>query len=306
MKIVFLGTPDFAVKPLEAILKSNHQVLAVVTQPDKPVGRKGVITPCDVKVYAQSMGVKTLAYNKIRLEGVEELKSLNPDIMVTCAYGQILSKEILDIPPLGVINIHASLLPKYRGASPIHYAILSGETETGITIMKTDVGIDTGDIISQQKIDILDNETCGELFDRLSVIGADLLIKTLPEIMEGKARFIKQDDEKATYTKIIDKQMAKIDWTKSAKDIVNQVRAFNPMPTAFTMFEGNPFKIYEAIECDLAGEVGKVIKADKSLVIGCGERSVELRVVQKAGGKPMNINDFLRGNKILVGEDFCK
>ncbi len=306
MRIIYLGTPDFAQKPLEKLIENGYDVVAVITNKDKPVGRKQILTAPPVKQLALSKGIKVLQYDKIRLEGVEDLKALKPDLMITCAFGQILSKEILDIAPLGVINIHASLLPKYRGASPIHFAILNGETETGITIMKTDVGIDTGDIISQEKIDILDGETCGELFDRLSILGAALLIKTLPSIIENKAKFIKQDDENASYTKIIDKQMAKIDWTKSAKEVVCQIRAFNPMPTAFTMFEGNPFKIYKAIESDLSGEAGKVIKADNSLVIGCGEKSVELKIVQKAGGKPMNIGDFLRGNKISVGEDFGK
>ena len=306
MRIVYLGTPDFAEKPLEKLIENGYDVVAVITNKDKPVGRKQILTAPPVKKLALAYGIQVLQYDKIRVEGVEDLKALKPDLMITCAFGQILSKEILDIPPLGVINIHASLLPKYRGASPIHFAILNGETETGITIMKTDIGIDTGDIIAQEKIDILDGETCGELFDRLSVLGAELLIKTLPSILDKSAKFVKQDDESASYTKIIDKQMANIDWTKSAKDVVNQVRAFNPMPTAFTIFEGNPFKIHQAVECDLAGQVGKVIKADNSLVIGCGEKSVELKIVQKAGGKPMNIGDFLRGNKISVGEEFGK
>ncbi len=306
MRIIYLGTPDFAEKPLESLIENGYDVVAVITNKDKPVGRKQILTAPPVKKLALSHGIKVLQYDKIRVEGIEDLKALKPDLMITCAFGQILSKEILDIAPLGVINIHASLLPKYRGASPIHYAILNGEKKTGITIMKTDVGIDTGDIISQEKIDILDGETCGELFNRLSIVGAELLIKTLPSIIDGTARFIKQDDEKATYTKIINKQMAKIDWNCTAKDIVNKVRAFNPMPSAFATFEDNPFKIYEAKECDLVGEVGKVLRADDKLVIACKDKSVELKIVQKAGGKPMNASDFLRGNKILVGEEFGK
>ena len=306
MRIIYLGTPDFAERPLESLIENGYDVVAVVTNKDKPVGRKQILTAPPVKELALRHGIKVLQYDKIRVEGVDDLKELKPDLMITCAFGQILSKEILDIAPLGVINIHASLLPKYRGASPIHFAILNGETETGITIMKTDVGIDTGDIIAQEKIDILQGETCGQLFDRLSVLGADLLIKTMPSIVDKSAKYIKQDDKKATLTKIINKQMAKIDFNASASDVVNQVRAFNPMPTAFTMFEGNPFKVYEAVECDLVGEAGKVLKADTSLVIGCKDKSVEFKVIQKAGGKPMNASDFLRGNKIIVGEDFCK
>ena len=188
MKIVYLGTPNFAVAPLMRLIESKkNNIVAVVTNNDKPVGRKGIITPPPVKVLAQKYNIPVYQYDKIRVEGVEDLKNLKPDIMITCAFGQILSKEILDIPRFGVMNIHASLLPKYRGASPIHYAILNGETETGITIMKTDVGIDTGDILISEKIKIGDAETCGELFDRLSNLGADLIEKALDLILDGSA-----------------------------------------------------------------------------------------------------------------------
>lgn len=305
MRIIYLGTPDFAVKPLLKLIENGYNVVAVVCNNDKPVGRKQVLTPPPVKTVALQNNIPCYQYDKIRVEGVEDLKLLKPDLMVTCAFGQILSQEILDIPRLGVINIHASILPKYRGASPIHYAILNGETKTGITIMKTDIGIDTGDIIMQEEIDILEKQTMGELFESLSVLGADLIVKALPSIIDGSCNFIKQDDKKATHTKIIKKEMAKIDWNNTAENIVNQIRAFNPSPVAFTTFENNPFKIYEAEVCSLKGEVGKVLKADKQLVIGCKDGSVSLKVVQKAGGKPMNIADFLRGAKLNVNEDFC-
>ena len=305
MRIIYLGTPDFAVKPLLKLIENGYNVVAVVCNNDKPVGRKQVLTPPPVKTVALQNNISCYQYDKIRVEGVEDLKSLNPDLMVTCAFGQILSQEILDIPRLGVINIHASILPKYRGASPIHYAILNGEQKTGITIMKTDIGIDTGDIIMQEEIDILEKQTMGELFESLSVLGADLIVKALPRIIDGSCTFIKQDEKKATHTKIIKKEMAKIDWNNDAKDIVNQIRAFNPSPVAFTTFENNPFKIYEAEVCSLKGGVGKILKADNQLVIGCKDSSVSLKVVQKAGGKPMNIADFLRGAKLNVNEDFC-
>ena len=239
-------------------------------------------------------------FNKL----IEDLKALKPDIMITCAFGQILSEEILNIPKLGVINIHASLLPEYRGASPIHYAILDGKNKTGITIMKTDVGIDTGDIILQKEIDINDDETCGELFDRLSVLGAQCIIEALPNIINGSAKYIKQEESRATLTKIIKKEMAKIEWNNSADKIYNQIRAFNPAPVAFATFQGQPFKIYSAKVVSISGEPGKVIKADDELIVGCGEKSLSLVKVQKAGGKPMDIKDFLRGNKLSVGEDF--
>ena len=305
MRIIYLGTPDFAVKPLLKLIENGYDVVAVVCNHDKPVGRKQVLTPPPVKVVALENNIPCYQYDKIRVEGVEDLKALKPDLMVTCAFGQILSQEILDIPRLGVINIHASLLPKYRGASPIHYAILNGESKTGITIMKTDIGIDTGDIIMQEEIDIPEKQTMGELFESLSVLGAELIIKALPSIIDETCVFTKQDDKIATLTKIIKKEMAKIDWNNNAKDIVNQIRAFNPAPVAFTTFENNPFKIYEAEVCSLKGQVGKILKADKELVIGCKDGSVALKVVQKAGGKPMNIADFLRGAKLNENGDFC-
>ena len=303
MRIVYLGTPDFAVEPLKLLIENGYNVIAVVTNRDKPVGRKQVLTAPPVKQFALENNISVFQYDKIRVEGVENLKQLNPDIMITCAFGQILSKEILDIPKYGVINIHASLLPKYRGASPIHFAILNGETKTGITIMKTNEGVDTGDIIYQEELEIKENETCGELFDRLSILGANCLIKTLPSIFDKTAKYTVQDDEKATFSKIIRKEMAKIDWNDSAKNIVNKIRAFNPAPIAYATFENNPFKIYSAQISSLKGNVGEILKADKELVIGCADGSISLNVVQKAGGKMMNIADFLRGNKLAVGEE---
>ena len=304
MRIVYLGTPDFAVKPLEKLLDNNYNVVAVITNKDKPVGRKQILTAPPVKQTALEHDLKVLQYDKIRVEGVEDLKALKPDLLITCAFGQILSKEIIDIAPLGVINIHASLLPKYRGASPIHFAILNGEKKTGITIMKTDEGIDTGDIIYSEELDILENETCGSLFERLSVLGADTLIKVLPSILNKSAKFIKQNDNDATFTKIIKKEMAKIDWNNTAENIVNQVRAFNPSPIAFATYLDMPFKVYEAQINDLKGNAGQVLKADENLIIGCGDVSVSLLKVQKAGGKPLEIKEFLRGNKFAVGEEF--
>ena len=239
------------------------------------------------------------------MEGLNDLRNLNPDLMITCAFGQILSQEIIDLPKFGVINIHASLLPKYRGASPIHYALMSGEKQTGITIMKTDIGIDTGDMIMQKSLEILPDETCGELFYRLSNLGAELLMEALPSIENGTARFIKQDENEATFTKIIRKEMAKIDWSESAEDICNKIRAFNPAPIAYCDFEGNPFKIYSAKVVDMTGNSGKILSADNGLVIACGRKALSLLKVQKAGGKPMDIKDFMRGAKLTVNEDFC-
>ena len=304
MRILYLGTPDFAVKPLERLVENGANVVAVVTNKDKPVGRKQILTPPPVKQFALEHGIPVYQYDKIRIEGVMDLKNLAPDIMITCAFGQILSQEILDIPKLGVINIHASLLPAYRGASPIHYAILNGESKTGITIMKTDIGIDTGDIILQKSIDIGENETCGELFDKLSVLGANCIIDALSLIKNGKANYVKQEESKATFSKIIKKEHAKIDWEDTAESNFNKVRAYNPSPVAFCSFFGEPFKIYQAKVCDLTGKPAEILKADNQLVIGCGDKSLSLLKVQKAGGKPMLIQDFLRGNKLQVGGIF--
>lgn len=302
MKVVFLGTPDFAVLPLKAVCETKGvEVAAVICNKDKPVGRKQVLTAPPVKVIAESLGIPVFQYDKIRVEGVDDLKRLAPDLMITCAFGQILSQEILDIPKHGVINIHASLLPKYRGASPIHYAILNGEKTTGITIMKTDIGIDTGDILLQKSLQIGDNETCGELFERLSVLGAECIKDALSLIMQNSAVYTPQIESKATFTKIITKEQARIDWTKSADDIVNLVRAFNPAPVAFTTLNGEPFKIYSAEKCDITGNAGEILFADKTLIVGAGEKSVSLLKVCKAGGKPMQISDFLRGNKLSTG-----
>ena len=302
MKVVFLGTPDFAVLPLKAVYETQGvEVAAVICNKDKPVGRKQVLTAPPLKVIAESLGIPVFQYDKIRVEGVDDLKRLAPDLMITCAFGQILSQEILDIPKHGVINIHASLLPKYRGASPIHYAILNGEKTTGITIMKTDIGIDTGDILLQKSLQIGDNETCGELFERLSVLGAECIKDALSLIMQNSAVYTPQIESKATFTKIIKKEQARIDWTKSADDIVNLVRAFNPAPVAFTTLNGEPFKIYSAEKCDITGNAGEILFADKTLIVGAGEKSVSLLKVCKAGGKPMQISDFLRGNKLSTG-----
>lgn len=305
MNIIYLGTPDFAVLPLIKIIESNkHNVIAVVTNPDKPVGRKGIITPPPVKVVAQKYNIPVYQYDKIRFEGVDDLKRLNPDIMVTCAFGQILSKEILDIPKFGVVNIHASLLPKYRGASPIHYAILNGEKETGVTIMKTDVGIDTGDMILSRKIEINNDETCGELFERLSVLGAELIVEALPKIFDGSVDYIKQDDNLASHTKIFTKQDALIDWNDTAENIFNKIRAFNPAPIAYCMYKNEPFKIHKAKIIDMNGKASEIISANNELIIACKKGALSLLTVQKAGGKVMDIKDFLRGNKLSKGELF--
>lgn len=306
MKILFLGTPDFAVKPLIEILSlgSPFEVIGVVTNKDKPVGRKKVLTPPPVKVEALKNNLPVFQYDKIRLEGVEDLKKLNPDIIVTCAFGQILSQEILNIPKYGVINIHASLLPKYRGASPIQHAILNGEKETGVTIMQTVMEVDAGDILLQEKLQILDNETSGELFERLSVLGSEMVKKALVLIKNGNAKYTAQDKDKATFTKMIKKEHALINWENTSEEIFNKIRAFNPSPICFTFYNGQPLKIYSAKLSNGSGTPGEIKTCEKYLEVACGKGSIIVEKVQKAGSSAMNIADFLRGNKLQKGGHF--
>ena len=306
MRLVFLGTPDFAVKSLEAIANSRHEVLAVVTQPDRPVGRKAVLTPSPVKVCAEKLGIKVLQYNKIRQEGVDDLRALAPDIMVTCAFGQILSQEILDIAPHGVINVHGSLLPKYRGAAPIQYAVINGDKETGVTIMQTEAGIDCGDILAVEKVPVGENETAGELFDRLADLGAALIVKTLDDIEKGGVTPVKQDESHATYVKMIDKSASVIDFSKSAKEVKNFVLGMNPWPVARTTLKCKILKIYrcEVADVDYSGTIGEVIAADdkKGLIVKCGVGAVKITELQAEGGKRLAASEFLRGRNIEKGD----
>lgn len=306
MRIVFLGTPDFAVKPLENIIENGYNVVAAVTNPDKPVGRKQTITACPVKETALRHGIPVYQYTKIRNEGVEDLKALKPDLMVTCAFGQILSQEILDIPTIGTINIHASLLPKYRGSSPIQWAIINGEKVTGITIMFTDVGVDTGDIILQDELQIEDTDTAGTLFDKLSVLGSKSVIKAIEAIETGTYTRTKQDETKATHTKFFNKESGLLDFNKTADEIVNLVRGLNPWPVAYFMYKGEKIQVYSAENKNSVynAEPGTVVSADKKtgLIVNVNGGSVRLNTLKKSGGKLMSDTDFLNGNRILPGE----
>ncbi|HCY52218.1 MAG TPA: methionyl-tRNA formyltransferase [Clostridiales bacterium] len=306
MRIVFLGTPDFAVKPFENIIENGYNVVAAITNPDKPVGRKQTITACPVKETALRHGIPVYQYTKIRNEGVEDLKALKPDLMVTCAFGQILSQEILDIPTIGTINIHASLLPKYRGSSPIQWAIINGEKVTGITIMFTDVGVDTGDIILQDELQIEDTDTAGTLFDKLSVLGSRSVIKALEAIETGTYTRTKQDETKATHTKFFNKESGLLDFNKTADEIVNLVRGLNPWPVAYFMYKGEKIQVYSAENknSDYNAEPGTVVSADKKtgLIVNVNGGSVRLKTLKKSGGKLMPDTDFLNGNRILPGE----
>ena len=303
MKIIYLGTPDFAVEPLKKIIESGFEVVAVVSQPDRPVGRKREILPTPVKATAMQYNIPVYQFEKIRNE-YEVLKTLNADIMITCAYGQILTREVLDITPKGVYNIHASLLPKYRGASPIQSCILNGDKETGVTVMKTDIGVDTGDIVLTAKTEIAPQETAGELFDRLSIIGGEVIVEALKLIEKGEQTFTSQNEAEATHCKMINKADCVIDFTLSAEQIVNKIRALNPAPIAYTKFNGKNLKIYKAEQVLVQGESGVVLQADKNsgLIIGCGENAIKVIELQEEGGKRMSAFDFVLGRKLKQGD----
>ena len=303
MNIVFMGTPDFAVPSLEALAAdSRFNVSAVYTQPDKPVGRKHILTPPDVKVCAEKLGLVVRQPETMRSpEVADELRALAPDVIVVIAYGKILPKEILDIPRICCVNIHGSLLPKLRGAAPIQRAVIEGERITGITSMRMDVGLDTGDMIGVLETKILPDETAGELFDRLAQAAPDLLIDTLLSLENGTAEFTKQDDSASTYAKPLLKEEAKIDWLQSAQTIHNKVRGMNPWPVAFTEYKGKKLKVYATKLLDQKGDPGEVISLDPP-VIACGEGAVELLSVQLEGKKQMSAADFFRGQRTEKGE----
>lgn len=312
MKIIFLGTPEFAIPSLEKLLKSRHEIIAVVTQPDKPQGRGNKLTPPPVKIFAMQNNIPCYQFRKISREGVEELSSLKPDIMITAAYGQILSQAIIDIPKYGIINIHGSILPKYRGASPVQTAVINGDTETGITIMQTDIGLDTGDILSMQKTYIDENETSGELMNRLAELGSDLLLPTLDQIESGEITRIKQQHADENITKKIKKEDCLINWNKSAKQIKCLILGTNPDPISRTILNGEVIKIYRAkiaenIENDKYATPGTIIEpssAKAGVFVQCGQGVIEILEAQFPGGKVLTGKQLFGGRKFAVNMAF--
>ncbi len=307
MDIVFMGTPDFAEKSLEAIYNEGFNIKAVVTNPDKPKGRGMKLIPSPVKEFAISKNLKVLQPIKIRNneEFINEIKSLNPDVICVVAYGKILPKELLALPKLGAVNVHGSLLPKYRGAAPIQWSVINGEKTTGVTTIYMDEGMDTGDIILKEEVTIGDSETTGELWDRLAVIGGKLLIKTLDKIADGTAPRKPQEND-FTLAPILTKQDSEINWKeKNAKQIKNLVRGLNPIMGAFCILNGKKLKFWkvEAIEDNeesVNKTPGEILIQDskKGLFIKAKEGIVSVIEIQGENGKKMSINDFLRGNKI--------
>ncbi len=312
MKIVFMGTPEFAAAALDALIKAGHEITAVVTQPDKPRGRGRQLMAPPVKELALAHGIPVLQPVKIkRPEEIAKLKKYPADVYVVAAFGQILSQEILDIPRYGCLNIHASLLPKYRGAAPIQWCILNGESMTGVTIMQMDAGLDTGDMLTKAEVPILDTDTAESLEEKLMQAGAELIVKTLPMVEEGSIHPEKQG-ECPFYAKLLDKQMGQVDFTaQSAKEINLLVRGLFPWPTAYTTFKGKTLKLLEAkvVSSDLYEQYGKgfvpgqICKKEKdSLYVCCKEGILQLKKVQLEGKKAMPVLDFLLGNPVAEGE----
>lgn len=300
LNIIFMGTPEFAVPSLQALIDSEHNVVCVVCQPDRPSGRGRKLTPPPVKVLAEKHSIPVLQPEKVRTdEFFEQLRSFKPEVICVTAYGRIIPPNILELPKYGCVNAHASLLPKYRGAAPINWAIINGEKTTGITTMLMDEGMDTGDMLLKKEIEISEDDTSIELNEKLSRIGAELLIETIKMGQNDEITPIKQNDDDATMAPIIKKDVGKIDWSRSAEDIRNLIRGTQPWPGAFTSYEGKNLKIFKASVENNSGNPGEIITSDKDkLVIGCGNKSLSIEELQIEGGKRLKVSDFLRGNKL--------
>lgn len=308
MRIVFMGTPDFAVGSLQALCESGkHEILAVVTQPDRPKGRGNKLLQTPVKEYALEQGLTVYQPQKVKNpEFVELLHELQPELIVVAAFGQFLSKEILELPKYGCINVHASLLPKYRGAAPIQYAIIKGEKESGVTIMQMDIGMDTGAMLDKVVVPIAENTTMGELHDALREQGATLLLQVIDKIAAGTAVAEPQDDAQATYATLLDRSMEHIDWSKTAQEVHNLIRGFNPAPSTFTKLpNGKSLKIWGSKITDKSSTAaaGTVIETGKhSFFVACGEGVLEITEVQPESKKRMPAQVFLNGRGVQEGD----
>ena len=310
MKIVYAGAPAFSVAPLKSMLEAGFEVCAVLTQPDKPVGRKAVLTPTPLKAFAAECGIPVLDFPKVR-EHVAELSAVGADCMVTCAYGQILTAEVLAAFSLGVYNIHASLLPRWRGASPIQHALLAGDEVTGITVMRTDVGLDTGDMLLVRKTAIDPDDTAETLAAKLSLLGGECIVEALRDLAAGTAVFVPQPEAGVTLCKKIRKEECAVDFRKTPQEVCDLIRAMNPAPLAYAYLRGAPVNLYFAVPApaEEAGgaQAGEVVRADKTgIYVRTGEGVVKVLELQAAGGKRMRAADFVNGRKIAVGDVLCK
>lgn len=311
MRVIFMGTPDFSVGTLEAIIEAGHEVVLVVTQPDKPKGRGNEIAYSPVKECALAHGIEVFQPVRIKeADNVEYLRKYNPDIIIVVAFGQILPQSILDMAKYGCINVHASLLPKYRGAAPIQWAVINGEEITGVTTMRMDIGVDTGDMIAKREVRLAEDETGGSLFDKLAKVGAQLLVETMDMIADGTAQYIPQDHSVATHTSMITKEFGEIDWSKSAKEIECLIRGLNPWPSAYTFLDTKMLKIWKAAvvkEEDIPEnpenkEPGTVVAVTReSIYVKTGDGLLALLEVQLQGKKRMACDAFLRGYHVEEG-----
>ncbi|WP_188454440.1 methionyl-tRNA formyltransferase [Virgibacillus oceani] len=297
-RIVFMGTPDFSVPILQSLIHSAYEVVLVVTQPDRPKGRKKILTPPPVKVEALNNQIPVFQPEKLKNE-FQEILSYKPDLIVTAAYGQLLPNELLTAPEFGCINVHASLLPELRGGAPIHYAILQGKKETGITIMYMVEKLDAGDILSQQRVPIESDDHVGTLHDKLSAAGSDLLMETLPDLFTRSIIPVKQDENKATFASNIKRDQERMDWNRPNDELYNQVRGLHPWPVAFTAYQEKPMKIWwaEMDNTTYDGSPGEIVQVDKtSFIVVCGnKKGLRITEIQPAGKKRMTVSDFLRG-----------
>ena len=306
MKIVFMGTPDFAETVVDEVYKAGHEIVLCVCQPDKPVGRSGKLAPPPVKRWAVEHGIPVFQPERIkRPEAVEELRKYDAQMFLVAAFGQILSKEILDMPEFGCVNVHASLLPKYRGAAPIQWAVINGDEYSGVTTMQMGVGLDDGDMLLKEEVKLSDDETGGSLFDKLAVVGGQLAVKTIEAAIKGELNPVPQEESQATHVGMISKSLGNIDFNKSAAEIERLVRGLNPWPSAFTYLNGKLLKLYKTTvtEGDAKAQPGTVIKCDgKQLVVACGNASaLSIRNLQIEGKKAMEVEDFLRGRTVEIG-----
>ncbi len=302
MRVVYMGTPDFAVKPLEALISNNYDVVGVFTQPDKPVGRKAILTPPPVKVVATENNIPVFQPDSLKNGvGVKILEELKPDVVIVVAYGKILPKDFLEFAKYGCINIHGSILPEYRGAAPIQWSVLDGKEFAGVTSMQMDEGLDTGDILLVEKTKIEPDETSGDLYERLTVLGADVLLKTLVAVEKGELTPLKQDDTKSSYAKMLDKSLSKIDWNLNAQDVHNKIRGLDPWPVALTVYEGKNLKLFRSrlLNEEYNKPAGSVYQSKDGIIVVCGDKkAVLITEVQLEGKKRMSALDFSRGAKL--------
>lgn len=307
MRVVFMGTPEFAVPSLKALLEMEVEVVGVFTQPDRPVGRGQKLEASPVKRVAEANGIPVFQFERVRRQaGLDCMRSLKPDLVVTAAFGQILSKKLLEVPKLGTVNVHASLLPRHRGAAPINWCIIQGETETGVTTMLTDEGMDTGDMLLSRRVSIGEKETAGELTERLSLVGAELLKETVARYAAGEITPIPQNEDEMTYEPMLDKELGRVDWTKTAAEISSLVRGVNPWPGAFTSMNGGALKIWAAYPANESTErmPGTVLRAGakEGLFVACGGNTVlEIDEMQAPNAKRMKTKAYLAGRKIENG-----